>query len=317
MPSARNKTITVSESEQKELLRGVRAAKEVAPRTFPKKEIVLGDALSVMERLTPQSVDLLVVDPPYNLYKDFGGTAFHKTGDEAYAAYSRKWLSLVLPLLKDTASAYVCCDWETGCILSPLLKEFFYVRNRITWQREKGRGSKTNWKNSMEDIYYLTRSKNYVFHPERVLMRRKVNAPYKENGIPKDWVETPSGKFRDTYPGNFWDDLSIPYWSMAENTPHPTQKPEKLLAKLILASSEEGGMVFDPFLGSGTTAVVAKKLGRNYLGIEQSPEYAAIAQKRLLLAEKDKHIQGYTDGVFWERNSLNDQKKYEKKQTEE
>ena len=90
---------------------------------------------------------------------------------------------------------------------------------------------------------------------------------------------------------------------MAENTEHPTQKPEKLLAKLILASSNPGNMVFDPFLGSGTTAVTAKKLGRRFCGVEISGEYCALAQKRLEMAESDAAIQGYGDGVFWERNS--------------
>ncbi|MBP3347452.1 MAG: site-specific DNA-methyltransferase, partial [Clostridia bacterium] len=108
------------------------------------------------------------------------------------------------------------------------------------------------------------------------------------------------------------DDISVPYWSMAENTPHPTQKPEKLLAKLILASSNEGDVVFDPFLGSGTTAVTAKKLKRHFVGVELDGEYCAMAQKRLEMAEEDKSIQGYTDGVFWERNTVKEQKKYKK-----
>ena len=90
---------------------------------------------------------------------------------------------------------------------------------------------------------------------------------------------------------------------MPENTPHPTQKPEKLLAKIILASSNPGDIVFDPFLGSGSTAVTAKKLGRNYVGIELSEEYACYALKRLEMAEEDSRIQGYHDGVFYERNS--------------
>ena len=90
---------------------------------------------------------------------------------------------------------------------------------------------------------------------------------------------------------------------MPENTAHPTQKPEKLLAKLILASSDKDDMVFDPFLGSGSTSVTAKKLGRRYLGIEQNERYCVWAEKRLEMAEKDRTIQGYKDGVFWERNS--------------
>lgn len=96
---------------------------------------------------------------------------------------------------------------------------------------------------------------------------------------------------------------------MSENTDHPTQKPEKLLAKIILASSNEGDVILDPFLGSGTTAVVAKKLGRRYVGIEIDETYCCLAEKRLELAEKDRNIQGYSDGVFWERNTLIDQKR--------
>lgn len=134
-------------------------------------------------------------------------------------------------------------------------------------------------------------------------------APYtNEEGIPKDLDRTENGDYRLTHPSNLWTDLTVPFWSMPENTEHPTQKPEKLLAKLILASSHPGDLVFDPFLGSGTTAVVAKKLGRRYIGIEIDPLFCAIAEKRLDLAEKDTTIQGYSQGVFWERNTLADQK---------
>ena len=89
---------------------------------------------------------------------------------------------------------------------------------------------------------------------------------------------------------------------MSENTSHPTQKPEKLIAKLILASSDEGDVVFDPFLGSGTTAVTAKKLNRRFIGIEKEKEYAAFAIKRLAMAEENKQIQGFEDGIFKPRN---------------
>ena len=144
-------------------------------------------------------------------------------------------------------------------------------------------------------------------------MKRKVLAPYRVDGTAKDWIETKDGNFRITYPSNFWDDISIPFWSMPENTDHPTQKPEKLIAKLILASSKPGDVVFDPFLGSGTTSVVAKKLGRIYCGVEINEEYCLYAAKRLRMAELDKGIQGYHDGVFWERNSLREQMNAKKK----
>ena len=177
------------------------------------------------------------------------------------------------------------------------------LQNRITWQREKGRGAQRNWKNGMEDIWFATRTDDYTFHIDAVKVRRRVRAPYRTDGQPKDWEETPDGRFRNTCPSNFWDDISVPYWSMPENTAHPTQKPEKLLAKLILASSDPGGIVLDPFAGSGSTAVTAKKLGRRFVAIERSEQYCAWAEKRLELAETTPAIQGYADGVFWERNA--------------
>lgn len=273
---------------------------------------IIGDALEILPLLPEKCVDLLIVDPPYNLDKNFNGNKFQRTSDELYAEYTEKWIAKVKPLLKDNATVYVCCDWQSGMVIGDVLKKHFYIQNRITWQREKGRGALSNWKNGMEDIWFATVSKEYTFNVEDVKVRRKVIAPYRVDGKPKDWEETENGNFRNTYPSNFWDDISIPYWSMPENTAHPTQKPEKLLAKLILASSNPGDVVLDPFLGSGSTSVTAKKLGRHYIGIEQDPQYCAWAEKRLEMADEDRSIQGYADGIFWERNSAGKQKRSEK-----
>jgi site-specific DNA-methyltransferase (adenine-specific) len=203
----------------------------------------------------------------------------------------------------------VCSDWQTSSLIFPVLNRHLNVRNRITWEREKGRGAKTNWKNNTEDIWFCTIGEDYYFDVESVKIKRRVIAPYREaNGEPKDWEATEDGNFRLTHPSNIWTDITIPFWSMPENTDHPTQKPEKLIAKLILASSAANGFVFDPFLGSGTTAVVAKKLGRSFCGVELNQEYCCWATKRLRIADNDSTIQGYSEGVFWERNSLSDQK---------
>ncbi|MDY3867948.1 MAG: site-specific DNA-methyltransferase, partial [Pyramidobacter sp.] len=155
-----------------------------------------------------------------------------------------------------------------------------------------------------EDIWFATASSVYTFNCDAVKMRKKVMASYRDGGKPKDWVQTERGKFRDTCPSNFWDDVTVPFWSMAENTAHPTQKPEKLAARMILASSREGDVVLDPFLGSGTTSVAAKKLRRHYVGIEQEAQYCVWAEQRLAMADENSSIQGYADGVFWERNAL-------------
>jgi site-specific DNA-methyltransferase (adenine-specific) len=301
MKSQRNKTIDFSLEEGEKYLERVvdgKTAKEI-----PKNSTVLGDAFTALKKIPDKSIDLLIVDPPYNLDKNFHGNGFKKLKEEGYAEYTEKWITAVKSKLKDTASLYVCCDWKSALVIGVKINEHFKLRNRITWQREKGRGAKSNWKNSMEDVFFATVSDEYTFNLNAVKQRKKVLAPYTENGKPKDWEQTEEGKYRNTCPSNFWDDIAVPYWSMAENTAHPTQKPEKLIAKLILASSNEGDLVLDPFAGSGTTGVVAKKLGRNYINLEHNPLYCAWGEKRLEDADKDKSIQGYENGVFYERNS--------------
>ena len=300
MKSIRNKTIDFDLNEGKVYLDNCIKEQDYSEQI---NCTVLGDSFSVLKKIKDRSIDLLVVDPPYNLDKNFHGSNFKKLGYQEYADYTEKWITAIKDKLKDTASLYVCCDWKSALVIGEIIDKHFVLRNRITWQREKGRGAKANWKNCMEDIFFATVSDDYTFNLDAVKQKRKVLAPYKQDGEPKDWQETKDGKFRLTCPSNFWDDIAIPYWSMAENTAHPTQKPEKLIAKLILASSNAGDLVLDPFAGSGTTGVVAKKLSRNYINIEQNPLYCAWGEKRLKDAESDNSIQGYSDGVFWERNS--------------
>ncbi|MEI7885651.1 MAG: DNA methyltransferase [Clostridia bacterium] len=307
--SDRNKTLLLNEQELLAYYAKCLPAEKLNEQANICNQIIHGDMQKVAQHLPVASVDILIADPPYNMQKEFHGNSFRKMDDDAYYAYTENWLLAIKHTLKKTASIYVCCDWRSSMVIGTVLKKHFCLQNRITWQREKGRGANKNWKNGMEDIWFATVAKEYTFNVEAVKIKRRVLAPYRLAGKPKDWEETAEGNFRMTYPSNFWDDLSIPYWSMAENTPHPTQKPEKLVAKLILASSNAGDMVLDPFLGSGTTAVVAKKLGRNYLGIEMNQEYCAWSAKRIELVAENSLIQGYASGVFWERNSLKAQKR--------
>ncbi|MCS6820784.1 MAG: DNA methyltransferase [Microscillaceae bacterium] len=302
--SVRNKTLTLQEGEERELTEKLLQISDNITIQDILNKTIWGDTLQVLPFLPSSFVDLAIIDPPYNLDKNFNGWQFSKISDQEYENYLESWIPQIIRLLKPNASLYVCGDWKNSHLIYKVLSKYFKIRNRITWQREKGRGALKNWKNCTEDIWFATVSNEYYFDVEAVKMKRKVIAPYKENGKPKDWQETEEGNFRLTYPSNFWDDITIPYWSMPENTEHPTQKPEKLIAKLILASSPINGVVFDPFLGSGTTSVVAKKLNRLYCGIEINKEYCLWAEKRLQLAENNKRIQGYADGVFWERNTL-------------
>lgn len=261
------------------------------------------DLFNIAKYLPKKSVDLLILDPPYNLGKTFGKEVFRTLSSEDYSKYLIAVLDALTPSLKAEATVYTCGVWKMSASIQTALESKFYLKNRITWEREKGRGSKTNWKNSSEDIWYSTLGKSPTFNVETIKIRRKVLAPYKDKGVPKDWVASKEGNFRDTFPSNLITDVSVPFWSMPENTDHPTQKPEKLMAKLILASSNVGDLVLDPFLGSGTTAVVAKKLGRHYIGVEKDLEYCLWSLARLKKAEVGSPIQGYSDSIFWERNS--------------
>jgi len=126
---------------------------------------------------------LLILDPPYNLNKKFGCETFRKVTLAQYEAWFESWFVTMLPLLKPTASLYVCGDWKSSAALHRVLERHLIVRNRITWEREKGAGSKSNWKNASEDIWFCTVADDYYFNVKAVKLKRKVMAPYKENGV--------------------------------------------------------------------------------------------------------------------------------------
>ncbi|MFO7447401.1 MAG: DNA methyltransferase [Ignavibacteriaceae bacterium] len=313
-----NRTLTLTSDEINSLNKKLlKPDNQLSLQQFENK-IINGDIFKVLDLLPDNFIDLLFIDPPYNLHKTFNNTSFKEMNDDDYTGWIDSWISKMVRMLKQEASVYICGDWKSSIAVFNAVKKYFTVQNRITWEREKGRGAKYNWKNCSEDIWFCTKSSNYTFNLDNVKIRRKVLAPYKnEEGVPKDWYtaeEKGNNNFRITHPSNLWTDITVPFWSMPENTDHPTQKPEKLLAKIILASSNENDFVFDPFLGSGTTAVTAKKLGRKFSGIELDEYYCCLTEKRLALAEANKSIQGYEDGVFWERNTLREQKVADRKE---
>ncbi len=298
-----NRTIELSSKEAKLYKKNLVYLNKITNLEKISDKIICGDAFDALKRFPEKHFDLLFADPPYNLSKKFGATSFKQTSIEEYEVWLDSWMKETVRILKPNASIYICGDWRSASAIQRIGMKYFTLRNRISWEREKGRGAKKNWKNASEDIWFFTVSDKYVFDIEAVKVKRKVIAPYKENGKPKDWEKEADGNFRVTAPSNLWTDLTVPFWSMTENTDHPTQKPEKLMAKIILASSKKDDLVLDPFMGSGTTPVTAKKLGRRFVGIETDEHYCLLAEKRIALAEKNKTIQGFTDGVFWERNS--------------
>ncbi len=254
MPAPRNRTLFLADSDR---------AKPVAPLpACPLPDaIYCGDAVLGLRASPP--ADLILADPPY----------------EEKPAWHEAWVAAAAANLRPGGSIYVCCDWRLSGPLQGLLEHRFTVRNRITWKRDKGRGAKRNWKQNMEDVWFATKGEDYTFN--LVKWKKPVVAPYRADGKPKDWVEEGGERYRMTHPSNIWTDLCVPFWSMPENTPHPYQKPEKLVERILQASTNPGDLVIDPFLGSGTTAVVARRLGRRYLGFEIDPAHVRLALKRL------------------------------------
>lgn len=302
----KNRTITLTDGEVQELRRGLLRLQGPASLAEVEGQILWQDMLDAVPWLPDESVDLLFLDAPYNLTKAFGTTTFRERSPADYAEWIGAWFPPLMRLLRRTASVYICGDWRSSQAICSVAERHLCVRNRITWEREKGRGAAANWKNCSEDIWYCTVSDAYTFNADAVKLRRRVLAPYTDSdGNPKDWVRSGGAAYRLTHPSNLWTDITVPFWSMPENTEHPTQKPEKLLAKILLASTNPGDVVLDPFAGSGTTCVVASKLGRRFVGIERDLTYCCLARKRLILAQADRRIQGYEDGVFWERNAIN------------
>ncbi len=300
----RNRTITLSQEERESYAKTLKRLSSPVGFEHLKDSLIFQDMLEAVKQMPSGFVDLLFLDPPYNLNKIFGGAKFKVLSNKEYIEYLDSWMKELVRLLKPDASVYICGDWKCTSAIQLVAEKYFTVRNRISWEREKGRGAKSNWKNCSEDIWFCTVGDDYFFNADAVRLKRKVIAPYKEDGKPKDWEESEDGNFRLTSPSNLWTDLTVPFWSMPENTDHPTQKPEKLVAKVLLASTKIGAVVLDPFMGSGTTPVVARKLGRHFIGIDACEEYCCLAAKRLESALSDNTIQGYTNGVFWDRNSL-------------
>lgn len=303
MPKERasmNRTITLTEEERY-------TYKDYISNKFKLNEnsVICGDFFEINSQIPDKYVDLILIDPPYNITKKYGENTFKAMSDDEYFNYVLKIFKHCLRVLKDNGTMYVCGDWKTSYIQRKALEylenqEICDVINRITWSRDKGRGANNNWKNNIEDIYMVVKDKNnYTFNIDAVKMKKTVLAPYKDkNGNNKDWQDDGEGAYRMTCPSNIWFDITVPFWSMTENTDHPTQKSEKLYAKLILASSNKDDIVYEPFAGVFTGCVTAQKLERNWFGVEYENEYCLLGQKRLCLAKINNTIQGYEDGVF-------------------
>ncbi|MCY7348775.1 MAG: hypothetical protein LH614_21510, partial [Pyrinomonadaceae bacterium] len=203
----RNRTIELS-AEEIEIYRS-RLIFSVTDTTDFRNKTICGDAFEILEKLPANKFDLVFADPPYNLTKNFGENSFKQISAADYETWLDVWLSKTVRLLKPTATVYICGDWRSSSAIQRVGSKYFQLRNRITWEREKGRGASKNWKNSSEDIWFFTVTDDYFFDAAAVKIKRKVVAPYTENGEPKDWEKSKSGNFRLTAPSNLWTDLTV------------------------------------------------------------------------------------------------------------
>ena len=188
MKAGRNKTIdTTIEDGQEYLNRCIRIQTPITNINGCLDKTITGDSFEVMPKLPAEFADLIIADPPYNLTKNFNGNIFQKKKSEEYENYTRKWLECASRLLKPNGSIYVCCDWESSLIIGRIVGEFFKIRNRITWQREKGRGAKANWENGLEDIWFATKSDDYTFNLEMVKTRKTSHHIVKMESLRIGW----------------------------------------------------------------------------------------------------------------------------------
>ena len=175
---------------KKELSKKLVKIKNKTTVTRIKNKVINQDIFDALKYLPDNFIDLLFIDPPYNLNKKFNSNFFKEIEINKYELWIDSWLSKLVTKLKKTASVYICGDWKSSPAIYNIAKKYFIIRNRITWEREKGRGAKTNWTNCSEDIWFCTKSSDYTFNVDDVKMKRKVLAPYKDDkGLPKDVMD--------------------------------------------------------------------------------------------------------------------------------
>ena len=168
MPAKNNRTIQLTEEDIMELENEI-----VTEYQQNKSQIIHGDIYNILPQIPDNSVNLIILDPPYNLDKNFNGFKFSSLKEQAYEDYLDSWLPLVASKLKEDGSLYLCGDWKCSSSMQRVLSKYLTIINRITWQREKGRGAKNNWKNCMEDIWFAVADKNnYYFDVESVKIRK-------------------------------------------------------------------------------------------------------------------------------------------------
>ncbi len=250
--------------------------------------LYLGDSLAWLKSLESGTVDLVFADPPYNIKKaDWDNFE----SNDHYVAWSRDWLEQAARVLKKSGTLYVCGFSEILADVKVAAMPFFKGCRWIIWHYKNKANLGGDWGRSHESIIHFRKSKDFTFNIDEVRIPygahtlkypshpQAETSNFGKNGNGKqreNWIPHPKGaKPKDVM------DIPTTCNGMGEKTPHPTQKPEELLRKLVLASSNPGDLVADPFSGSGTTSVVAEQLGRRWIACDNNKEYNEWAIERL------------------------------------
>lgn len=251
---------------------------------------------SLFTKIEKKSVDLVFADPPYNLSGSGMSLKGSKTGGDWYMVnekwdvmskdeylnFTKIWISGCREALKDNGSIYVSCTFHNIAeVITALKNQNLSIRNVITWQKPNAMPNITKrvFTHSTEFVVWATKGKSWIFNYQEL---KKINPDKQKDGSSKQmrdvWV-MPLVQGGERLHG------------LNGRAIHPTQKPEEMLKRIIIASSNKGDLVLDPFLGSGTTAVVAKKLGRSWIGIEKDKNYVLSARNRIEKTQPDSYIQ--------------------------
>ena len=249
--------------------------------------VICGDSLKVLKKIRNKSINLIFADPPYNIGKNFGNNIDKWDNVQGYIDWCKEWLDECFRILKDDGTMYFMSATQHMPYLDIYVSEKYNVLNRIIWAYDSsGVQSKKMYGSLYEPILMVNKSSKskYTFNYEDILVEAKTGAKRKLI----DYRKTPPQPYNtQKVPGNVWNFSRVRY-KMEEYENHPTQKPEELLKRIILASSNEGDIVLDPFSGSFSTCGVAVKLNRKCIGIDLNEEYFKIGIRRTGISNEYK-----------------------------